>query len=213
MNTYFGSNKRAVKNDDESDEDESSVIYRESNHIYFYSEVDRKSIQSLIKLIREAEEYCYVTSFKLAIDVPIFLHISSLGGYIYHALNAIDTIQRCRVPIHSIVEGSVASAATLISVVCKKRFICPNAYMLIHQLSSEVFGKMNEITDEYANLSELMSVLKKIYMDHADFSKRKLDKLLKHDLYLSTHYALKYNLADELYENVLSPQRGIHKID
>jgi ATP-dependent protease ClpP protease subunit len=207
MNIYFGSNNKLTKNGDESDSDESSEIYRENNHIYFYSEVDRKSIQSLIKLIREAEEYCYTTAFKLSIDVPIFLHISSLGGYIYDALNAIDAIQRCRIPIYSIVEGSVASAGTLISVVCKKRFICPNAYMLIHQLSSEVFGKMNEITDEYANLSELMIVLKNIYTEHADFSKRKLDKLLKHDLYLNTHKIFKYKLADELYENILSPQR------
>ena len=207
MNIYFGSNNKLSKNDDESDSDESSEIYRENNHIYFYSEVDRKSIQSLIKVIREAEEYCYTTTFKLSIDVPIFLHISSLGGYIYDTLNAIDAIQRCRIPIYSIVEGSVASAGTLISVVCKKRFICPNAYMMIHQLSSEVFGKMNEITDEYANLSELTNILKKIYMDHTEFSKRKLDKLLKHDLFLSTDKVLKYKLADELYENILSPQR------
>jgi ATP-dependent protease ClpP protease subunit len=207
MNIYFGSNKRLAKNGDESDEDESSEIYRENNHIYFYSEVDRKSIQSLIKLIREAEEYCYTTSFKLSIDVPIFLHISSLGGYIYDALNVIDAIQRCRIPIYSIVEGSVASAGTLISVICKKRFICPNAYMMIHQLSGEVFGKMNEINDEYANLSELMNVLKNIYTKHADFSKRKLEKLLKHDLFLNTDKILKYKLADEVYENVLSPQR------
>jgi ATP-dependent protease ClpP protease subunit len=131
-----------------------------------------------------------------------------LGGYIHDALNAIDAIQRCRIPIYSIVEGSVASAGTLISVVCKKRFICPNAYMLVHQLNGEVFGKMNEISDEYANLSELMDVLKKIYIDHTEFSKRKLEKLLKHDLYLSSSKALKYKLADELYDNVLSPQRN-----
>lgn len=63
MNIYFGSNNKLSKNDDESDSDESSEIYRENNHIYFYSEVDRKSIQSLIKVIREAEEYCYTTTF------------------------------------------------------------------------------------------------------------------------------------------------------
>jgi ATP-dependent protease ClpP protease subunit len=206
MNIYFGSNKNTSKNSDDSDEENSSEIYRENNHIYFYSEIDRKSIQTLVKLIRETEEYCYTTTFKLAIEVPIFFHISSLGGYIYDAFNAIDTIQRCRIPIYSIIEGSVASAGTLISVVCKKRYICPNAYMLIHQLSSEVFGKMNEITDEYANLSELMEVLKNIYIDHTVFSKKKLNKLLKHDLFLSSKKALKYKLVDEIYENVLSPQ-------
>ena len=208
MKTYFGINKTIAKNkEDESDEDESGEIYRENNHIYFYSEIDRKSIQSLVKLIREAEEYCYVTAYKLLVDVPIFLHISSLGGYIYYALIAVDAIQRCKIPIYSIVEGSVASAGTMISIVCKKRYICPNAFMMIHQLSSEVFGKMNEITDEYENLSELMDVLKKLYITHTEFSKKKIEKLLKHDIYLSSEKAMKYKLVDELYENELSPQR------
>jgi ATP-dependent protease ClpP protease subunit len=208
MKTYFGINKTIAKNkEDESDEDESGEIYRENNHIYFYSEIDRKSIQSLVKLIREAEEYCYVTAYKLSVDVPIFLHISSLGGYIYYALIAVDAIQRCKIPIYSIVEGSVASAGTMISIVCKKRYICPNAFMMIHQLSSEVFGKMNEITDEYENLSELMDVLKKLYITHTEFSKKKIEKLLKHDIYLSSKKAMKYKLVDELYENELSPQR------
>ena len=104
MKTYFGINKTIAKNkEDESDEDESGEIYRENNHIYFYSEIDRKSIQSLVKLIREAEEYCYVTAYKLLVDVPIFLHISSLGGYIYYALISVDAIQRCKITIYSIV--------------------------------------------------------------------------------------------------------------
>ena len=95
----------------------------------------------------------------------------------------------------------------MISIVCKKRYICPNAFMMIHQLSSEVFGKMNEITDEYENLSELMDVLKKLYITHTEFSKKKIEKLLKHDIYLSSEKAMKYKLVDELYENELSPQR------
>jgi ATP-dependent protease ClpP protease subunit len=209
MNIYFGSKKMATKNSDDSDQDESSEIYRENNHIYFYSEIDRKTVQSLVKLVREAEEYCFITAFKLSIDpsnIPIYLHISSLGGYIYYALIAVDAIRRCRLPIYSIVEGSVASAGTLVSIVCKKRFVCPNAFMMIHQLSSEVFGKMNEITDEFSNLSDVMDVLKKLYMEHTSFSKKKLEKLLKHDIFLNSKKSLKYKLADEIYENVKSPQ-------
>lgn len=210
MNCYFGLNsKNQVKNSDDSDDDESSEIYRENNNIYFYSEINRKTISTLVKLIREAEEYCFITAFKISIEpstIPIHLHISSLGGYIYYALIAVDAIQRCRVPIYSIAEGSVASAATLISIVCKKRFACPNAHIMIHQLSSEVYGKMNEITDEFANLSEIMDVLKKLYIEHTSFSNKKLEKLLKHDIFLNAKTALKYKLVDEMYENLSSPQ-------
>jgi ATP-dependent protease ClpP protease subunit len=209
MNIYFGPHKNAVKNSGDTDTDDASEIYRENNHVYFYSEIDRKSINNLVKLIREAEEYCFSTSFKLTIDssnIPIYLHISSLGGYIYDALIAIDAIRRCRIPIYSVAEGSVASAATLLTIVCKKRFVCPNAHILIHQLSSEFFGKMHEITDEFTNLSETMTLLKNLYIEHTSFSTRKLERLLKHDLLLSAKKALKYNLADEVFENASSPQ-------
>jgi ATP-dependent Clp protease protease subunit len=106
--------------------------------------------------------------------------------------------------VHSIIEGSVASAATLISIVCKKRYMLPNAHMMIHQLSSEMFGKMNELTDEYTNLTDTMNLLKTIYMKYAGFSKKKLEKLLSHDLMLNSKKAMKYKLVDELYVNNLS---------
>jgi len=198
MNVYFGSKTKAEETDEDSDDE--SKIYRENNRIYFYSEIDRNSTQTLIKMIREAEQYSFVTAFQLGLEsIPIYIHISSLGGYVYDALSVVDAIKRCRVPIYSVVEGSVASAGTFISMVCQKRFICPNAYMLIHQLSGEVGGKMGEISDEFANLTELMEVMKQLYTDHSKLSQRLLGRLLKHDLYLNAKKALKYGLADELY--------------
>ena len=198
MNVYFGSKTKAEETDEDSDDE--SKIYRENNRIYFYSEIDRNSTQTLIKMIREAEQYSFVTAFQLGLEsIPIYIHISSLGGYVYDALSVVDAIKRCRVPIYSVVEGSVASAGTFISMVCQKRFICPNAYMLIHQLSGEVGGKMGEISDEFANLTELMDVMKQLYTDHSQLSQRLLGRLLKHDLYLNAKKALKYGLADELY--------------
>lgn len=198
MNVYFGSKTKAEETDEDSDDE--SKIYRENNRIYFYSEIDRNSTQTLIKMIREAEQYSFVTAFQLGLEsIPIYIHISSLGGYVYDALSVVDAIKRCRVPIYSVVEGSVASAGTFISMVCQKRFICPNAYMLIHQLSGEVGGKMGEISDEFANLTELMEVMKQLYTDHSKLSQRLLGRLLKHDLYLNAKQALKYGLADELF--------------
>jgi len=139
-----------------------------------------------------------VTAFQLGLEsIPIYLHLSSQGGFVYDALSVVDAIQRCRIPIYSVVEGSVASAGTFISIVCQKRFICPHAFMLVHQLSGEVGGKMAEMTDEYANLTELMEVIKKLYSEHTRMSEKVLRRLLKHDLYL---YQKRFQSA---------PQRGV----
>lgn len=180
----------------------SNPIRVEHNHIYFYSEVDRDSIRELIEGLREAEEFCLKTKRQMNLKkVPIYLHINSYGGCIFSALNAIDYIESCKVPIYTIIEGSTASAGTLISVCGKKRFIRPNAHMLIHQLSSECWGKMSEIEDEVSNLKALMVKLKSIYKNHTGIPKNELKRLLKHDLWLNAEQSIEYGLVDELWNN------------
>ena len=198
--TDKNANKRAEEDDEETDEEDDKKIYKENNHIYFYSEIDRNSISKLNTLLRQAEEYCIVTSLRLRVDeIPIYLHIYSNGGYVHSAFAAIDVIKGCRVPVYSIIEGATASAGTLISVVCKKRFIRPTAYMLIHQLSSECWCKMREITDVYKNLTNMMTKITNIYTEYSNLTPKKLEKLLKHDLWLDSKKSIKYGLADELY--------------
>lgn len=215
MNKKNKSDKNTKHNNDENDtssvesnldlssllkKDESKKIERDNNHIYFYSEVDRNSIYELITLIREAEEESYITSYKLMIDeIPIYLHISSFGGSVYPALNAIDFIKSCKVPVYTIIEGATASAGTLISIVGKKRYIRENGYMLIHQLSSGFWGKMDEIEDEFKNLQQLTDKIKNIYRNNTTISKKDLNELLTHDLWLDSEKCIKNGLVDELW--------------
>lgn len=188
------------KNKEEEEDEEEVKIYRENNHIYFYADIDRNTISKLNILLREAEEYCVITTLKLHIDIiPIYLHIYSNGGYIHAAFSAIDVINSSKAPVYSIIEGATASAGTLISIVCKKRFIRPHAYMLIHQLSSEIWGKMDAMMDEYKNLTQLMKRITDIYIKYSSLNPKKLNKLLKHDLWLDAKKSIKYGLADELY--------------
>ena len=195
---------RADDNDSDSDNDDKSQIDRENNHVYFYSEVSRDSIFKLNGLLREAEKFVYGMSFDLNVkNIPIYLHINSYGGSLYNAYAAVDTIKNLRVPIYSIIEGCSASAGTIISVVCNKRFISANAYMLIHQLSSKMWGKMNEIDDEYKHLNELMDQLKRLYGEYAKIPKKELTELLKHDLWLNPQTCIKYGLVDDIYDSSL----------
>ena len=201
--TIKSTNTKNPKNEDDDAEEadpDLSGISRENNHVYFYSEIDRKSIFKLIRLIKEAEEYSIITSLRLHIDeVPIYLHIHSDGGYVFDTFVAIDVIRSCRVPVHSIIDGATASGGTLMSVVCAKRYIRPSAFMLIHQLSSECWGKMREIEDEYTNLVELMDKIKLIYKENSKMKKKQIKKLLNHDLWLNSETSIEYGLVDGLW--------------
>jgi ATP-dependent Clp protease protease subunit len=176
------------------------LISRYNNHIYFQTDVNKNTISELVTLIREAEEECYLSAFIMKIpEIPIYLHINSFGGSIFAAFAAIDVIQACRVPVHTIIEGATASAGTLMSIVGKKRYITPSSYMLIHQLSSSYHGKMEELKDEFKNLQEMTKKIKDLYIKHCKIPAVELTKLLKHDLWLNADKCLKHGLVDELW--------------
>ena len=188
--------------DSDSDSDDESKIVREKNHVYFYSQVSRKSIFKLNVLLRDAARFVHITCFDLNIkNIPIYLHINSLVGSLYNSYAAVDTIKNLRVPVYSIIEGCAASAGTIISVVCDKRYISENAYMLIHQLNSSMWGKMSEIEDEYNHLNELMQQIKALYGKYTKIPKKELTELLKHDIWLSPQTCIKYGLVDAVYDS------------
>lgn len=193
--------KIIVTNEDDDDDtasDNSKTITRENNHIYFYAEVNRQNIFDLIDLIRKCEIDNIITAHKNCLDdIPIFIHISSFGGLLFDAFTAIDVIQACKVPVHTIIDGPTASAGTIISVVGKKRYMRPNAYMLIHQLSSSSWGKMAELEDEHENNTMLMKRIKDIYMENASIPKKQLSEILKHDLWWDLNKCVSYGLVDE----------------
>ena len=119
----------------------------------------------------------------------------------FSSFSTIDTIINLPVPVVSIIEGAAASAATLISVMCSYRVIYPNSYMLIHQLSSSAWGKMDEIEDEIINLKELMKRIKSIYKRKTDINKNALDDILKHDLWWNSKKCLEVGLVDKIMES------------
>lgn len=175
-------------------------ITKENNHIYFYSEVNRNSIFQLTSLIKKVEKDCLNVSQNYSVEPPkIYLHISSFGGSVFDALTAIDVITSCKVDVYTIIDGASASAGTLISVVGKKRYIRPNAYMLIHQLSSGCWGKMNELEDDFKNNKNIMKKIKKIYKENTKVPKEQLKDILKHDLWWDSEICLKYSLVDEIW--------------
>ena len=195
-----------IKNNEDDDDDDTTYaddsytkkITRENNHIYFYAEVDRQNIFELIEFIRKCEIDNIVTAHKNSLDeIPIYLHISSFGGSLFDAFTAVDVIQSCKVPVHTIIDGPTASAGTIMSVVGKTRYIRPNAYMLIHQLSSSYWGKMSELEDDFTNNTMFMKRIKDIYVEHASIPKKQLSEILKHDLWWDADKCIKYSLVDE----------------
>jgi len=181
---------------------EPKVLEVVENRIYFYSEIDRESVLTLNRHLRTKQNDALYRKQMEECDcvAPIYLHIQSYGGSIFAGLAAMDQILQSKkqVPIHTIVDGCAASAATFITVAGTKRFINPNAFLLIHQLSSVMWGKYSEMQDEMQNMDRLMDKIREVYGRYATIPNGKLDGILKHDLWISPKDCLKYGLVDEV---------------
>jgi len=170
-----------------------------NNHIYFYSEIKRNSILKLNKKIKELETKLLTYADSLEWEPPgIFLHINSYGGSVFAGVAGMDQILNCKLPVYTVIDGCAASAATFLSVVGTKRLINKHAHILIHQLSSGFWGKFSEIEDEMKNLKKITKMIKEVYLKNTNITKKQLDKMLKHDLWLNAEEALEYGLVDEV---------------
>lgn len=170
------------------------------NKIYLYDEISRSSILNISKQIDAVTQQLKMLQlvYNMSAPIPIELHISSDGGDISPALSLVDKITSNPIPVHTYCEGMCASAATLISVSGHKRFITKNSHILMHQLSSGVWGKFEHINDEKQNLDLFMQTIKNIYLTHTKIKSKELSELLKHDFCLPSSKCKELGIVDEI---------------
>jgi ATP-dependent Clp endopeptidase proteolytic subunit ClpP len=184
-----------------SDSDENNLVEFSNNKIFFYSGVSRQKILRLNKAIVNMNNNLLnrATTYDMDINAsPIKLHINSYGGSVFAGLSAVDYILKSKVPVHTVIDGCAASAATLMSVVGTKRYMHKNACMLVHQLSGIMWGKFQEMKDDMLNSEMLMKKIKNIYKEHTKIPQDKLDQILKHDIWWDADQCLEYGLVDEV---------------
>jgi ATP-dependent protease ClpP protease subunit len=184
------------------------VSDRDRNHIYFYGDVDQDTCLDLNRKINDITKEMLKYSIDYDCEPPnIYLHINSNGGCLMSAFSTVDVIKNSRVPIVSIVEGCAASAATIISMVCHKRFITPNSFMLIHQLSTGVYGKYEEIKDDFINDTTFMERLYELYREHTNMDNKKLKAVMSRDIWWDMKECVANGLVDGTWDSNMTSLR------
>lgn len=191
---------------DATDDNEIKMVYLIDNDIYFKMDVTLKSVDKLMKIIRECNDKFLTlkknSSIKEIIPNPLILHITSYGGCAMAGLMAADAIEQSIIPIHTIIEGYAASAGTFLSIVGKKRFITKRSQMLIHQIriyGDYKFGEtFEEQQDDYKNSKHLMEEIINLYRKYTKLTKTQIENELKHDLWRNSTSCLNAKLVDEI---------------
>lgn len=130
----------------------------------------------------------------------IFFYINSPGGSVYDALAIYDTMQFVTNDVQTVGIGVQASAAAfLLSSGTKgKRFVLPNATVMIHQPSSGTRGK---VTDMEIDLKEGLRLKHRLNEIMAANTGQKLDKItadMERDYWMTAEEAKKYGVVDKV---------------
>ena len=174
-----------------------TTVKVEGTDVFFYCEVCEETVTELVTLLTKLERELLSGLVKLGMHgtAPhITLHIMSPGGDLYSGLAAMDFLTNMRSHVTTVAEGCVASAASLIFLAGDERIVRRNAYVLIHQINSEFWGKFEELKDEIHQCEKLMRRLKRIYLRETSLPAKKLDRLMKRDVYLSHSKCVRYGL-------------------
>ena len=188
--------------------------YRSGNKIYFCDQINWNSVFVLNKMLRDLQDEIInegtQTKSKLPSDslycnvkiepIPIMLYLTTYGGIVHAAWSVVDTIQTLSVPVYSIIDGFVASAGTIISMAAERRFIRENAYLLIHEIRSGIWGKYGDIIVEKDNADKIMNHIIDFYLSrNVKLSRDELATILSKDIVLNANDALEKGLVDQTF--------------
>ncbi len=168
------------------------------NNVYFYGDVTESNALELNSTLYAVDKKLEVSGAFLDVNPIINLRINSYGGSVFAGLATVDTIRNLNSDVHTYIDGAAASAATMISASGTKRFIGKYSKMLIHQLSSGMYGRYTELEDDMENNKHLMETIKSIYKEYTNVPMKKLNEILKHDLWFDAKTCKELGLVDEI---------------
>ena len=130
--------------------------------------------------------------------------IDSYGGQVYSLMSMIAAIRHAELPVATIVEGKAMSCGAVLFTFGEEglRFMDPDATVMIHDVSSMDFGKVEELK---AGAAEADRLNEKIYTMMArncgkkdDYFMKIVDKKKHADWFLDAVEAKKHGIANQI---------------
>ena len=134
----------------------------------------------------------------------ISIYINSPGGIISSGMAIYDTMNFIKSDVSTICLGMAASMAAFLlsSGTVGKRFILPNADVMIHQPLGGAEGQATDIKIASDRIINLRDRLNKILAKNTSKSLKKIQKDTERDNYLNAHEALEYGIVDKIIKTV-----------
>ena len=133
-------------------------------------------------------------------EQDIFFYINSPGGSISAGLAIYDTMQYIRPSVNTVCIGQAASAGSLLLAAGSKgkRYVLPNARVMVHQPSGGFRGQASDVAIHAREILDLRKSLNQIYARHTGQSLRRIEGALERDTFMSALEAKSFGLVDEI---------------
>lgn len=133
----------------------------------------------------------------------IKLYVNSPGGSVTSGMAIYDTMQYIKPDVSTICIGMSASmGAVLLAAGAKdKRFILPNAEVMIHQVMGGAEGQAIDIKIRAEHILKMKDRLNSILAKHTGQPVEKVDKDSDRDYFMSPEEALAYGIVDKIIKN------------
>ncbi len=134
--------------------------------------------------------------------IPVI--IDSYGGQVYSLMSMISAIKHAEIPVATIVEGKAMSCGAILFSFGSDgyRFMDPDATLMIHDVSSMDWGKVEELKAGAYEADRLNAKVYKMMAQNCgkkdDYFMKIVDKKKHADWFLDAEEAKKHNLAQHL---------------
>ena len=130
----------------------------------------------------------------------IYLYINSPGGSVTSTLAIVDTMNHIRPDISTFCVGIAASGAAIILSAGKKdkRYILPNAEIMIHQPLGGVEGQATDIAITAKHILKTRDNLNKLLAKNTGKILSQIEKDVERDFFMDAEEAKKYGIIDEI---------------
>ncbi len=139
----------------------------------------------------------------------IFLYINSPGGSVTSTLAIVDTMNHVRPDIATFCVGLAASGAAIVLSSGKKgkRYVLPNAEIMIHQPLGGVEGQASDIAITAKHILKTRDNLNKMLAKNTGKSVSQIEKDVERDFFMDADEAKKYGIIDEIVTKSKIPEK------
>lgn len=133
---------------------------------------------------------------------PIWLYIMNYGGDADCGWSLISTILASETPIYTVNLGVCASAAALIFMAGKKRYMFKNATVTIHEGSAQFSGDSTKVLDAGESYKAMLNHMREYITSRTNIPAKLLAKKRNNDWELSSEDCLKYGVCDAVISTI-----------